>query len=211
MFQNRSPLHPLQQREAWQFTEVGTQHSIFDICLRADFLNPPCARTGRGSHVIPIVTKRQKNSLINLLNPSTLNSAFSTFRCILQICDLTLKISATCRLQSLVITIVWSPGCGHWRISSPRGSTTPCPANILKPKCSWVCVSTSTVEEVCQHWPQYTLESRRITYDGKVNKTLLCIFFSRFLPKCSLLGDIMNSLDTSTLGWSPGLLGAYIT
>ena len=32
-----------------------------------------------------------------------------------------------------------------------------------------------------------------------------------FSPKCSLLGDIMNSLDTSTLGWSPGLLGAYIT
>ena len=28
---------------------------------------------------------------------------------------------------------------------------------------------------------------------------------------CSLLGDIMNSLLTSTDGWSPGLLGAYIT
>ena len=29
--------------------------------------------------------------------------------------------------------------------------------------------------------------------------------------RCSLLGDIMNSLLTSTDGWSPGLLGAYIT
>ena len=28
---------------------------------------------------------------------------------------------------------------------------------------------------------------------------------------CSLLGDIINSLLTSTDGWSPGLLGAYIT
>ena len=34
---------------------------------------------------------------------------------------------------------------------------------------------------------------------------------SREHSKCSLLGDIMNSLLTSTDGWSPGLLGAYIT